>query len=99
MSKDDDNFEMHSPSKGEPGYRKPAEVSQYAYERDLARQERDEAIAERDRFSTQAVNLMAQYDRLKRATKALCVAYAACNGEDDDAYVTARILCMEGAPQ
>ncbi|ANL02652.1 hypothetical protein [Rhizobium phage RHEph18] len=33
-----------------------------------------------------------------RATKALCEAYAACNGEDDDAYVTARLLCMDGLP-
>lgn len=54
-------------------------------------QERDEAIG-------QAMDLMAQHDRLKRATKALCIAYAACNGEDNDAYVTARILCMDGVP-
>jgi len=99
MSEDDDNFEMHSPSKGEPGYRKQVEISQYAYERDLARRERDEAIAERDRFATQAINIMAQHDRLKRATKALCEAYSACNGEDDDAWVTARLLCMDGIPQ
>lgn len=74
------------------------QASQYAYERDLARRERDEVTAERDRFVEQAMHLMAQYDRLKRATKALCEAYAACNGEDDDAYVTARLLCMGGVP-
>ncbi|MEH2700522.1 hypothetical protein GFL93_12910 [Rhizobium leguminosarum bv. viciae] len=61
-------------------------------------QERDEAIRTRDRFAGQAMDLMAQHDRLKRATKALCIAYAACNGEDDDAYVTARLLCMDGVP-
>ncbi|MGR9130806.1 hypothetical protein [Rhizobium leguminosarum] len=59
----------------------------------------DEVTAERDRFADQAIHLMAQLDRLKRATKALCEAYAACNGEDDDAYVTARLLCMDGRTQ
>lgn len=75
------------------------QVSQYAYERDLARRERDEATASRQRFAEQAITLMAKLDQLKRATKAMCEAYSDCNGDDDDAYVTARLLCMEGIPQ
>lgn len=79
-SEDDDNFEMHSPSKGEPGYR--ATLS-------AAGQEAVTALIE-------ATPKLLLDRELKEALARLCDAYAACNGEDHPAYNAARKLLSRG---